>query len=65
MTERLSASEATTSRGTFLSIYPSIILPMFLAVMDQTIISAALPEIAASLLWKTSNFSPRTSRRWP
>jgi EmrB/QacA subfamily drug resistance transporter len=49
VTERLTVAEASASRGTFLSIYPSIILPMFLAVMDQTIISAALPEIAASL----------------
>jgi EmrB/QacA subfamily drug resistance transporter len=33
----------------FLSVFPSIMLPMFLAVMDQTIVSTALPAIAASL----------------
>jgi EmrB/QacA subfamily drug resistance transporter len=49
VTDQLSASEANTSRNSFLSLFPSIILPMFLAVMDQTIIAAALPEIAASL----------------
>jgi len=33
----------------FLTLYPSIMLPMFLAVVDQTIVSTALPAIAASL----------------
>src|SRR5262245_51926463 len=33
----------------FLTIFPSIMLPMFLAVVDQTIVSTALPAIAASL----------------
>ena len=33
----------------FLSVFPSIMLPMFLAVVDQTIVSTALPAIAASL----------------
>src|SRR6202521_2025553 len=32
-----------------LSVFPSIMLPMFLAVVDQTIVSTALPAIAASL----------------
>ena len=41
--------DVTASRDSFLSLFPSIILPMFLAVLDQTIIAAALPEIAASL----------------
>jgi len=49
VTEQLSTSDANASRDSFLSLFPSIILPMFLAVMDQTIIAAALPEIAASL----------------
>ena len=31
----------------FLKIFPSIMLPMFLAVVDQTIIATALPAIAA------------------
>ena len=38
-----------TGRAGFLSIFPSIVLPMFLAIVDQTIVSTALPEIAASL----------------
>ena len=33
----------------FLTVYPSIMLPMFLAVVDQTIVATALPAIAASL----------------
>ena len=31
----------------FLAVFPSIMLPMFLAVIDQTIIAAALPAIAS------------------
>lgn len=37
------------SGQTFLAVFPSIMLPMFLAVVDQTIVSTALPAIAASL----------------
>ena len=33
----------------FLSVFPSIMLPMFLAVVDQTIVATALPAIARSL----------------
>jgi EmrB/QacA subfamily drug resistance transporter len=33
----------------FLTLFPSIMLPMFLAVVDQTIVATALPAIAASL----------------
>ena len=33
----------------FLTIFPSIMLPMFLSVVDQTIVATALPAIAASL----------------
>ncbi len=32
----------------FFAVFPSIMLPMFLAVMDQTIVATALPAIAAS-----------------
>ncbi len=32
----------------FLSVFPSIMLPMFLAVVDQTIVATALPAIAAA-----------------
>ena len=35
--------------GVFLKVFPSIMLPMFLAVVDQTIVATALPAIAASL----------------
>lgn len=34
-------------RSLFLTIFPSIMLPMFLAVADQTIVATALPAIAA------------------
>lgn len=37
------------SRSVFWTVYPSIALPMFLAVVDQTIVSTALPAIAATL----------------
>jgi len=33
----------------FLKVFPSIMLPMFLAVADQTIVATALPTIASSL----------------
>jgi MFS family permease len=33
----------------FLSVFPSVMLPMFLAIVDQTMVSTALPAIAASL----------------
>ena len=33
----------------FLTIFPSIMLPMFIGIMDQTIVATALPAIAASL----------------
>ena len=37
------------SRADFLAVFPSIMLPMFLAVVDQTIVATALPAIAADL----------------
>ncbi|MEX6508694.1 MFS transporter [Jiella sp. M17.18] len=37
------------ARRNFLTVFPSIMLPMFLAVVDQTIVATALPAIAASL----------------
>jgi EmrB/QacA subfamily drug resistance transporter len=39
---------AGTKPPAFLSIFPSIMLPMFLAVVDQTIVATALPAIAAA-----------------
>jgi hypothetical protein len=44
--EGLSGSAKPTSPK-FLAIGPSIMLPMFLAVVDQTIVATALPAIAA------------------
>jgi EmrB/QacA subfamily drug resistance transporter len=38
-----------TSGQLFRRVFPSIMLPMFLAVVDQTIVATALPSIAASL----------------
>ncbi|KAB0680425.1 MFS transporter [Aureimonas leprariae] len=40
---------APDARAQFLTMFPSIMLPMFLAVVDQTIVATALPAIAASL----------------
>ncbi len=37
------------SRKLFFTVFPSIMLPMFLAAVDGTIVSTALPGIAASL----------------
>src|SRR3974390_859760 len=41
-------------RHSFLSVFPSLMLPMFLAVVDQTIVATALPAIAAG----TGNVEP-------
>ena len=40
---------APTPGQLFRTVFPSIMLPMFLAVVDQTIVATALPSIAASL----------------
>lgn len=37
------------SPAPFLTLFPSIMLPMFIGIMDQTIVATALPAIAASL----------------
>jgi EmrB/QacA subfamily drug resistance transporter len=39
---------APPPRPTFLAVFPSIMLPMFLAVLDQTIVATALPSIVAA-----------------
>ena len=44
------AAVAPSSRTLFLSVFPSIMLPMVLAAFDQTIVATALPAIAASTL---------------
>jgi EmrB/QacA subfamily drug resistance transporter len=38
-----------SSRALLLTVFPSIMLPVFLAVIDQTIVATALPAIARSL----------------
>ena len=40
---------AAPQRSLFLTVFPSIMLPMFLAALDQTIVATALPAIAGSL----------------
>jgi EmrB/QacA subfamily drug resistance transporter len=40
--------EGATQYPGFLTVFPSIMLPMFLAVVDQTIVATALPAIAAA-----------------
>jgi EmrB/QacA subfamily drug resistance transporter len=42
------AAKPSTGR-LFLTVFPSVMLPMFLAVVDQTIVVTALPAIAATL----------------
>src|ERR1700686_1082802 len=43
-----SSGSGRPARPTFFAIFPSIMLPMFLAVVDQTIVATALPAIAAA-----------------
>jgi EmrB/QacA subfamily drug resistance transporter len=43
------ARSAAVARSQFLTVFPPIMLPMFLAVADQTIVATALPAIASSL----------------
>src|SRR5690606_3905349 len=43
------AAAAPPPRTSFFRIFFSIMLPMFLAVVDQTIVATALPAIAGTL----------------
>src|SRR5580704_16861300 len=43
------AADAPSPRGLFRTVFPSVMLPMFLAVADQTIVATALPAITADL----------------
>ena len=43
------ALAGTSSKKLFFAVFPSIMLPMFLAAIDQTIVATALPAIAGSL----------------
>ncbi len=38
-----------SARALFFTVFPSIMLPMFMAALDQTIVATALPAIAGSL----------------
>ena len=40
---------ASPPSPTFLAVFPSVMLPMFLALIDQTIVATALPAIAGAL----------------
>ena len=42
-------SRYRSRRALLLTVFPSIMLPIFLAVIDQTIVATALPAIARSL----------------
>ena len=42
------SAEQPARQHSFLSVFPSLMLPMFLAVADQTIVATALPAIAAA-----------------
>jgi EmrB/QacA subfamily drug resistance transporter len=41
--------DAPPSQALFWNVFPSVMLPMFLAVADQTIVATALPAIASDL----------------
>ena len=43
------AASALTSRQAFLRVFPGVMVAMFLAAADQTILASALPTIAGSL----------------
>ncbi len=44
-----SAPPPESSKRLFFRVFPSIMLPMFIAISDQTLVSTALPAIAADL----------------
>ena len=45
----VAAPAPPSTASLFVKVFPSIMLPMFLAVADQTIVATALPAIASSL----------------
>ena len=47
--EGIPGASEPSARALFFSVFPSIMLPMFLAAVDQTIVATALPAIAGSL----------------
>ena len=44
-----SSLQKPSPRSLFWTVFPSVMLPMFLAVADQTIVATALPAIASDL----------------
>ncbi len=46
---RLDDMNAASPRQSFLILFPSIVLPVFMAVIDQTIVTTALPAIGGAL----------------
>ena len=48
-TAPIAAPAEPSARALFFTVFPSIMLPMFLAAVDQTIVATALPAIAGSL----------------
>jgi MFS family permease len=46
--DQQTSAEQPAQQHSFLSVFPSLMLPMFLAVADQTIVATALPAIAAA-----------------
>jgi len=48
-TPEVVAGETPSTATLFLKVFPSIMLPMFMAVADQTIVATALPAIASGL----------------
>jgi EmrB/QacA subfamily drug resistance transporter len=48
-TDAVGAAAPPPGRSLFLTVFPSIMLPMFLAALDQTIVATALPTIAGAL----------------
>ncbi len=47
--DETAAGTAMPSRALFLAVFPSIMVPMFMAAVDQTIVATALPAIAGAL----------------
>ncbi|MCC2101195.1 MAG: MFS transporter, partial [Hyphomicrobiales bacterium] len=47
--DRADDAPAPDRASVFRRMFPSIVLPMFIAVMDQTIVATALPAIATDL----------------
>src|ERR1700729_3520169 len=47
--EETSSAAPLSPGAQFLLVFPPIMLPMFMAVADQTIVATALPAIASSL----------------